>query len=303
MSLIAENLLGNIELEDVYIQTCEILSKNTSHIPGFYQTGDLWDNRDWDFFAKALTLELGKLEAYQGFLWGGSYLYEFGFRLLSPAKIEEKIINNKDKIFREYLPKKPVATGSFTKDQIEFITSTSVHSAQRAGFILILVHRKDRPVLESKWNPIVQLLENLGYAVGGGEHRYFPLFREFSDQFFARIRNQIELAGKAGVITHFYIQDLTKYFDALGLQKSFELLKEIQARIQAHLKKDDIFLHQGTRSFFTFSPGCNADIVLKRFEEVFLQIEHLIIDYRLIFREVGEDDDPKDIWQDLLVEI
>lgn len=290
-----------IELAEDYFTTCEILSKTTNHIPGLYVTGEKWKTPQWDFFAKEISIELGRMNVYQAFLWNGSYLYEFGYRLLSPTKIEEKIQSLKRKMFQEYIPNRLVATGSFEKDGLEFTSYSSIHSLEQSGLVLVLVCKKDQHPAAQDWSALVQLLESLGYAIGGKEKRFLPMFSEFSKYFIGMIQLAIQ-DGKSGVITHFYIQELDKYFEVMGMQKSFEILKSIQHLLKNHIKKEDIFIHHNPRSYFVFSPDCNSEIVLKRFEEVFLQIQHLIVDYRMSFLEVNSKTSLEEEWNRFLVE-
>lgn len=290
-----------IELAEDYVTTCETLSKTTNHIPGLYITGENWKAPQWDFFAKEISIELGRMNVYQAFLWNGSYLYEFGYRLLSPTKIEEKIQSLKRKMFQEYIPNRLVATGSFEKEGLGFTSYSSIHSLDQSGLVLVLVCKKDQSPAAQDWGDLVQLLESLGYAIGGKEKRFLPMFSDFSKNFIDMIRLAIP-DGKTGVITHFFIQELDKYFEAMGMQKSFEILKSIQHLLKNHIKKEDIFIHHNARSYFVFSPDCNSETVLKRYEDVFLQIQHLIVDYRMSFLEVQSTTNFEEEWARFLVD-
>lgn len=289
-----------LHLSQSYLNRSEEISQDTAHIPGLYHTGDAWMNPDWDFFARSLTEELGNMGVLQAFLWKNQFLYEFGYKLLSPLKIEEKVQTNYRKMFREYLPKRLVFTGNFSRNSREYATYSSVHSPGRGNLVLLLVMEKSEKYNLSAWKNITEILESLGYALDGEEKRLIPLFSEFSENFLKKIREKMEI-HPLGVLTHFYIQDMEKYFHALGMQKSFEILKTIQSILASHLKNNDIYVHQNPRSYFVYSPNCNQEIVLKRFEEVFIQVDHLIVDYRMRFLELEQSSRLEWEWNQFLL--
>lgn len=290
-----------IALDEDYLRTCERLSTSVHHIPGLYATGDTWKTPDWNFFAQSLTQELAKMHAYQAFLWKDRYLYEYGYRLLSPSKIEEKITDLKRVVFQEYPPQKLVATGDFSYSGWEFTTYSSIHSVQRSGIVFIVILKKKSHPSAQQWQRLSQLLDSFGYALDPPQSQILSLFSDFSQDFLGRVSEDLR-ESKHGVITHFYIQNLEPYFEAMGMQKSFEILKSIQQVFESHMKRGDIFVHQVPRSFFVYSPGCKAETILERYEQVFLQIQHLIIDYRMRFLELDSYEGLAHRWQEFLSE-
>lgn len=293
--------LDGKELPQAFLEQVEILSQKEAHYPGLYQLGEGFLSPQWDFFARSLTRELMKARVLQAILWKDRVYYEYGFRLLSTIKIDSKLKKNYKKILNEYLDKKLILSGKFKKNQESFITYTSVHSRKNADFVLILVKSEaDSNIPLDIWLRIVQLLESFGYAVGGREERFVGLFQDFTKHFLNEIKRILSTGVEYGVVTHFYIQDLDKYFHSLGQQKSYEILKTIQTLFASKVKSEDIFVHQDKRSYYLFSPLCKKEVVLKRFEQFFLQIQNLIIDYRMRFWEVTRDTDLEKEWMEFL---
>jgi hypothetical protein len=125
------------------------------------------------------------------------------------------------------------------------------------------------------------------------------LFEEFSDQLLRDIRNSLSTEM---VITHFRFQDLYSYFKLLGEQRSGEIMKELKAIIQAHLRPYDKLYVLNSRSILTLSPDCKIEIVQARFDEVVFQVNHLIVDYEIQFMELNSPlESLEPIWKELLV--
>ncbi|PJZ54978.1 hypothetical protein [Leptospira adleri] len=125
------------------------------------------------------------------------------------------------------------------------------------------------------------------------------LFEEFSDQILRDIRNSL---SNEIVITHFRFQDLYSYFKLLGEQRSGEIMKELKAIIQAHLRPYDKLYVINPRSILTLSPDCKIEIVQARFDEVVFQVNHLIVDYEIQFMELNSPiESLEPIWKNLLV--
>ncbi|ASV11678.1 MULTISPECIES: hypothetical protein [Leptospira] len=123
-------------------------------------------------------------------------------------------------------------------------------------------------------------------------------FEEFSDQIIKDIRNSL---SNEIVITHFHFQDLYSYFKLLGEQRSGEIMKELKAIIQAHLRPYDKLYVLSPRSILTLSPDCKTEIVEARFDEVVFQVNHLIVDYEIQFMELNSPiDSIEPIWKHLL---
>ncbi|MCC5816253.1 MAG: hypothetical protein JJT78_15990 [Leptospira sp.] len=265
-------------------------------------TSKSWESPEWDYFSRTLSLELENSNVLQAFLWKDNTLLEYGLPLLAANRVEAKIKSGHRKMFHEYVSKRMVFSGSFTKDNQEYNTFSSVHSAGRANIVFLMVIKKQRNLRDESWKRISQLLESFGFAFPGGEKRLISLYSDFSQHFLEQIQSKIQKC-EFGVITHFYIQDLEKYFQAMGLQKSFEILKSIQSIIGSNIKSEDLFVHQGTRTYFIFSPKCEKEVVLKRFEEVFLQIHHLIVDYRMRFLEIKKDSNIQSEWDKFILNV
>lgn len=123
-------------------------------------------------------------------------------------------------------------------------------------------------------------------------------FEKFSDQIIKDIRNSL---SNEIVITHFHFQDLYSYFKLLGEQRSGEIMKELKAIIQAHLRPYDKLYVLSPRSILTLSPDCKTEIVEARFDEVVFQVNHLIVDYEIQFMELNSPiDSIEPIWKHLL---
>jgi hypothetical protein len=274
-----------ITIEESYLRSCEILSQDTKHNPGMYQIGEGFPAQNQDFFAKSLTLLLGELGFLQAFLWNEKILFEFGYRILSAQKMDEKLRGMSAKIFREYMVAKPVPTGELSKSGLELETYIARHGEPHSGILVLFVKEKSREIPKEEYRRFSQFLASFQFALEDMTSNYIPIFSDLTQHFVERIQSSLETVD-FGVVTHFQIQDLNPYFSAMGQQKSFEILKTIQLKLQSQLKKEDLFLHQGPKNFFAYSPQCNSEVVLKRFEEVFLQIEHLIVDYRMRFLEI-----------------
>lgn len=264
------------------------------------QLGGEWRKGEWDFFSRTLAMEVKNASISQAFLWKDKILWSYGSPVLAPDRIQKKLVSGQRKMFQEYIPTRMVFTGNFTKDSVEYSSFTSVHSLGRANFILLIIIKSGVNPQRESIRKISQLLESFGYAFPGKDKRLVPLFSDFSDYYLKLVQKKMQDC-EYGVITHFYIQDLDKYFQAMGLQKSFEILKSIQSIIGSYIKNDDIFVHQGARSYFVFSPKCKKEIVLNRFEEVFLQVHHLIVDYRMRFLELSKESDLIREWENFLL--
>lgn len=288
-------------MQEEYAKICDLLSAKAVHPTQYYSILEGWEDAKWDFFGKAISIALAEMGVYQAVLFQDKILYEFGFRLLDIEKIKIKLNPWKNRAFREYVAHKRMPTGSFDSFGHSFVTTTSTHSLENSRLVLVLVLGKSTKVDEEKWGQIVALIENLGFALGGKRNQYEPLFTEISDRFLSKVEQELQESG-TGVLTHFYIQDLEKYFGTMGLQKSIEILKAIHTELQTHLKKHDSFIHVSSRSIFTFSPRCSPQIILDRFAEVFIQVHHLIIDYRMRFREVTTESNLKEVWEDLVMD-
>jgi hypothetical protein len=265
-------------------------------------TSKTWKSPEWDYFSRTLSLELENTNVLQAFLWKDNTILEYGIPLLALNRVEAKIQSGHRKMFNEYVSKRMVFSGSFTRENQEYNTFSSVHSVGRANIVFLIVIKKHLIIKDESWKRISQLLESFGYAFRGGEKRLISLYSEFSQHFLEQIQTKIQKC-EYGVITHFYLQDLEKYFHAMGLQKSFEILKSIQSIIGSNIKSEDLFVHQGTRSYYIFSPKCQKDVVLKRFEEVFLQIHHLIVDYRMRFLEIKKDSNIRAEWENFVLKM
>lgn len=289
------------ELKEDFLTICDQLSQELGQPDPHFKIIESWDNDSWDFFGKAIALKAAELGIFQSILYQDSILYQSGFQLLNLDKINAKLEKWKHKAFRENSPQKRIQTGSFSVAGHDFQIFSSIHSVHNSKLILIFVIEKGAEIPTEKWKEFVQLIENLGFALGGKKNIYEPLFTDISERFLHRVQNELIESG-TGVLTHFYIQDLNKYFENMGMQKSFEILKAIHTLLQSHLKKDDSFIHVSPRSIFTFSPRCTSQIVLERFEDVFIQVHHLIIDYRMRFREVTSDSDLKQVWSELVLD-
>ncbi|EQA53785.1 hypothetical protein LEP1GSC052_1249 [Leptospira kmetyi serovar Malaysia str. Bejo-Iso9] len=125
------------------------------------------------------------------------------------------------------------------------------------------------------------------------------LFEEFSDQIVRDIRNSL---SNEMVITHFRFQDLYSYFKLLGEQRSGEIMRELKAIIQAHLRPYDKLYVLSPRSILTLSPDCKTEVVQARFDEVVFQVNHLIVDYEIQFMELSSPIETiEPIWKELLV--
>lgn len=288
-------------MQEEYAKICDLLSAKAVHPTNYYSILEGWEDARWDFFGKAISIALAELGVYQAVLFQEKVLYEFGFRLLDLEKITSKLNPWKHRAFREYTIHKRMPTGSFESMGQSFRSTTSIHSLDHSRLLLVLVFGKSATVDEEKWEQLSSLIENLGFALGGRKNQYEPLFTEISDRFLNKVEQELQESG-TGVLTHFYIQDLEKYFEPMGLQKSVEILKSVHTELQAHLKKHDSFIHVSARSIFTFSPRCNSQIILDRFADVFIQVHHLIVDYRMRFREVTTESNLKEIWEDLVMD-
>jgi len=288
------------DLSQSFLETVEKISKEVAHLPGLYQVGEVWRTPEWDFFARTLTLELAATHALQALLWKDQFLYEYGFQILSPLKIETKIRFNAKKMLKQYIPGKLLDSGKISLRGQSYQICTSVHSPGNADFILVVVFLSEGKKNLDSWKRVSQLLESFGYVYGKKDRRFVPLFDEFSESFLRQIQKKFASGYEYGVVTHFYIQNLEKYFRAMGFQKSFEILKTVQSIFGSYVKNEDIFVHQDTRSYYVFSPQCRKEMVLKRFEQVFLQVHHLIVDYRMRFWEIHPDTDLRKEWVEFL---
>lgn len=290
-----------LQLKKEFLDICDELTQDLGQLDPHFKVVEAWDNESWDFFGKAIAIKAAELGIFQSILYQDSILYESGYRLLNPSKINAKLEKWKHKAFREYAPNKKISTGSFGAAGKQFEIFSSLHTVHNSKLIFIFVLAQGAEIPDEKWKEMVRLIESLGFSLGGKKNIYEPLFTDISERFLRHVQNELIESG-TGVLTHFYIQDLNKYFESMGMQKSFEILKSVHTLLQSHLKKDDSFIHVSSRSIFTFSPRCTSQIVLERFEDVFIQVHHLIIDYRMRFREVTSESDLKQVWTELVLD-
>ena len=115
-------------------------------------------------------------------------------------------------------------------------------------------------------------------------HDYFVLIERECNSVIAK-----EVSRKKQVtVSHFLMQDPSQYFEVLGEHRSGEIIKDIKNTIGNHAKKTDLLLSLNPRSFLLLSPGMESGQVRQRFENVFFQINSLVLDYEVYSHTIRE---------------
>ncbi len=79
---------------------------------------------------------------------------------------------------------------------------------------------------------------------------------------------------------HFRFQDMSVYFEMSGEHRSLEILEEVQAIIEAHLKGGDELIQLAPGSLLVVAPGARAAQMRERFRGVYFQTRSLILDWK-----------------------
>ena len=111
---------------------------------------------------------------------------------------------------------------------------------------------------------------------------------EIDDVFAAMNRELLEEIGESeggGMLVQIKLQDLESYFSIIGTHKCLQFFRSIQATIEDKTGERQLYWYS-MRLLICFVPEYEVDRAREDFEEMFIQVGEMIVDYNLYFYPV-----------------
>jgi hypothetical protein len=194
-----------------------------------------------------------------------------------------------------------IATWTEEKDQLQAILYRL--PSDELFIFAVVVQRVGVEYAKSRWNFLSHCLST--YLSIGVSNRAKSLlsFRSFTEVFRKKVCESMH-GLDSGVLSLFYLQDLSPFFKPLGIVKSQEILREVSSTLQAAARPGELFFQLNVRSFYLFCPGEILTRVNERMEGIYFPSKHMILDYKLklflVSKEVALDPNQ---FSDLFMEI
>jgi hypothetical protein len=252
-------------------------------------THDFSNDYGTSFLDRILVHSLTLLSVYQCHLFiSGNEKFQFGVELEKKEKYLEYLNNHKK------LNPSIDFTGEFEIRNIKEIiirdTAFSIYCISKnkeIDFLFIALVPSSIIDFSNSIHKIILITYN--YFSGKKNipiSNYHPVFSKFKENLKNKIISYPYLGRVRGVLAHFQIEDLNSYCKIMGEEFSKNILTEISNTIQKKLKKSDIFYTLSPRSYLAYLPDCDVKPVIQRFEDLFLKINPITIQYKLDFYEI-----------------
>ncbi len=252
-------------------------------------THDFSNESGSTFLDRALVHSLTLLSVYQCHLFiSGNEKFQFGVEL-----------EKKEKYFKYLEDHKKINpsidfTGEFEIRNLKEIkireTAFSVYCISKnkeIDFLFFAVVPSSIIEFSNSIHKIISISYNYYYGKKNiPVTTYHPIFSRFKENLKSKIISYPYLGRVRGVLAHFQVEDLNSYCKLMGEEFSKNIINEICTTIQKKLKKTDIFYILSPRSYLAYLPDCDVKPVIQRFEDLFLKINPITVQYKLDFYEI-----------------
>lgn len=258
------------------------------------------------FFERSLFIHFLKTFALQGIImYEGIKILEYGLELKTEREFLDLISPNSKAILKPDELNTPIQNKNvnFEADGLKFDLYLLVDSICYKNFIIAWIFPEGfNPNFQDMF-AIYQFAKNY-YFYSDSQLETKSTLNAYPELLYY-IRNSINNSPHKdeniqGIISHFYIQDLKAYYNALGEKNTREMLDGIKNEIKTHIKGGDLYYRVSQKSYLTYSPNFNVEQAKKRYEKVFFETHKIIINFKLYFYAVdGPLSGGEEFWEAL----